>query len=74
MCLSIPGKIVTIEGTKGIVDFNGIKKTVDLGFIKQPIIGEFVLVHVGFAIQRIREDVAKEAYRLLWETNKEELS
>ena len=64
MCLAVPGKIVKLDKDKAVVDFSGLKRTVDVSFLENPMIGEFVLVHVGFAIQKIDEETAKENYRL----------
>ena len=65
MCLAIPGKIIEIQGTKAKVDFDGIQRNIDLSFIDSPKIDEYVLVHTGFAIQKIDQKIAEENYRLL---------
>ncbi len=67
MCLGVPGKLVKIIGTKGIVSFGGAKREVDLSLIEKPIIGEYVIVHAGFAIEKLDEFEAKETIRLLRE-------
>ena len=63
MCLAVPGKITSIEDRDGtlmsIVDFGGIKKDVCLQYIQDAEVGQYVVVHVGFAIQRLDEDSAK---------------
>ena len=62
MCLAVPGKIISIEDRDGtlmsIVDFGGIKKDVCLQYIPDAEIGEYVVVHVGFALQRLDEESA----------------
>lgn len=68
MCLALPGKIETIEGKKAVVNFGGIKRRVDLSFLEDAVADEWVLVHVGFALQKIDEASAHEAYRLLADT------
>lgn len=73
MCLAIPGKVTSIEGKKAVVDFGGVSRKVDLSFLDDTVVGDWVLVHVGFAIQRVEEDIARESYHLLAETRKEEL-
>jgi len=73
MCLAIPGKIKKIEGKKATVDFDGIRRTVDLSFLQDAHQEDWVLVHVGFAIQKVEEETARETYRLLAEVNKKEL-
>ena len=74
MCLSIPGKILSITGSKANVDFDGIKRVADISLLDNCKVGEYVLVHVGFAIQKIDEDIAKEAYRLLDKSDLDELN
>ncbi len=73
MCLAIPGKIESINEKKAVVNFNGIKRKADLSFLTDAQIGDWVLVHVGFAIQKVQEDVAHETYRLLHDSRREEL-
>ena len=62
MCLAVPGKIISIEDRDGtlmsIVDFGGIKKDVCLQYIPDAEVGEYVVVHVGFALQRLDEESA----------------
>ncbi len=72
MCLAMPGKIEKIEGKKAKVDFRGVKRTVDLSFLEDGKSGDWVLVHVGFAIQKIDKESAQETYRLLDHLNKQE--
>jgi len=64
MCLAIPGKIVKIEGDNAVIDYDGIKKKANISFIDCKL-GDYVLVHVGFAIQTVDEKRAKENYKLL---------
>jgi len=74
MCLAIPGKITEIKkDKKAVVDFGGVKRSVDTTFIEKPAVGEYVLVHVGCAIQKVEEAAAKETYRLLYEIRREDL-
>jgi hydrogenase expression/formation protein HypC len=62
MCLAIPGKIISIEERDGtlmsVVDFGGVKKDVCLQYIPDAGVGQYVVVHVGFAIQRLDEESA----------------
>jgi len=71
MCLGVPGKIVEIVETSGLlmgkVDFGGIVKEACLAYLDYPQVGEFVLVHVGFALQKIDEVVALETLQTLRE-------
>ena len=66
MCLAVPGKIESIEGTdpifrSGKVNFGGILKNINLAYVPDAKVGDYVLVHVGFAIARIDENAAREA-------------
>lgn len=61
MCLGVPGRIVSIEGTTAVVDFWGVRRKVALDVVDSEVtVGDHVLVHVGFAIRRISpEDLAE---------------
>ena len=76
MCLAIPGQVVAIEGTNaassdepmmGIVSFGGIQKRVCLEWVPDVAVGQYVVVHVGFAISKIDEEEARETLRLFQE-------
>lgn len=65
MCLAIPGKIIEIDPSEdeifrsGKVSFDGIQREVNLSMVPEARIGDYVLVHVGVALQRIDEEEAK---------------
>ena len=70
MCLAVPGKIVSIEGDDpvfrtGRVDFAGVIKQVNLAYVPDAGVGDYVLVHVGFAINTIDEQEANEVFEYL---------
>lgn len=71
MCLSIPGKLIEIVAELdatfriGKVDFDGIKKDVNLTMVPDAKINDYVLVHVGAAISIINEEQAKETFELI---------
>jgi len=70
MCLAVPGKLVSVTGEDpllrmGTVDFGGIKKDVNLSFVPEANIGDYVLVHVGFALNTIDEDEANRVFQYL---------
>jgi hydrogenase expression/formation protein HypC len=70
MCLAVPGKVLNVVGDdlafrSGSVDFCGIRKTVNLAFTPEVQPGDFVLVHVGFAISRIDAEEAARAFKYL---------
>jgi hydrogenase expression/formation protein HypC len=58
MCLAIPGKIINIEGTTSYVEFGSIKRKVDLRLLSDVAIGDYVMVHAGFAIEKLDKEEA----------------
>ncbi len=71
MCLAIPGKVLQIdsdmEPMMGKVSFGGVVKRVCLDWVPDIAIGEYVIVHVGFAISKVNEEEALETLRLFQE-------
>jgi len=67
MCLAIPSKIVKIKDNMGVIDVEGVQKEVSLLLIEDPRIGDYVIVHAGFAIQKIDEAEANESLKILRE-------
>ncbi len=59
MCIAIPGKITSIDGTKAKVDFKGNSVDVHIGLI-EPQIGDYVLVHAGCALEIMKKEQAEE--------------
>jgi hydrogenase expression/formation protein HypC len=68
MCLGIPGRVTAIyeqDGARmGKVDFNGIVKEVCLAYLPDIVVGDYTIVHVGFAITRLDEESARETLEL----------
>ena len=71
MCLGIPGKIVEIYEANGLrmgrIDFSGVTREACLEYLPEAAIGDYALVHVGFAISLVGEDEALESLRLIRE-------
>jgi hydrogenase expression/formation protein HypC len=70
MCLAIPGRVVElIEGlsNQAVVEVTGVRRRVDLGLLQDdmPVPGDWVLIHVGFAMSKISEQGAEEQMRML---------
>lgn len=67
MCLAVPGRIVEITDSGGVrmgrLDFGGIQKQVCLAYLPDAVIGDYAIVHVGFAISRVDEASAQETLR-----------
>ncbi|HVO82490.1 MAG TPA: HypC/HybG/HupF family hydrogenase formation chaperone [Terriglobales bacterium] len=71
MCLAIPGKVLNINDLEGVrvarVQFGGIVRQVRLDFVPEAVVGDYVMVHVGFAISRVDTEEAERTYKLLEE-------
>lgn len=71
MCLAIPGKLLEVQGPEdlptGLVEFGGITKEVSLVYVPEAKPGEYVLVHVGFALSIIDEEEARRVFDYLQE-------
>ena len=67
MCLAVPSKIIEINDDMGIVDVDGVKREVGLHLIESPRVGDYVIVHAGFAINKIDEDEALETLKVFRE-------
>jgi hydrogenase expression/formation protein HypC len=74
MCLAVPGQVVSVEGSQANVDFGGVLRKVNVSLVDARV-GEWVVVHAGFAIEKMDEEEAKETLRLWGEMlDQEELS
>lgn len=70
MCLGVPGKVLEIRENElgmsmGSVDFGGITKEVCLAYVPEVEVGEYVIVHVGFALHKVSEEEAQEVFETL---------
>jgi hydrogenase expression/formation protein HypC len=69
MCLGIPGKVIEIHEVAGLqmgrVDFGGVRKEACLAYVPEVQLGDYVIVHVGFAISRVDEDEAMKTLEIL---------
>ncbi len=69
MCLAIPGKVLSKEERSGVllgrVDFGGITREIQLDFVPEVEVGEYVIVHVGFALSRLDAEEAARTLELL---------
>ncbi len=67
MCLAIPAKILKIEDNLAQVDMAGVRRQADIRMVSNVRVGEYILIHAGFAIEKIGEKEAKETLQLLRE-------
>ena len=70
MCLAIPGKIVSVSGNDplermGKIDFGGILKEASLAYVPDARVGDYVIVHVGFALSKVDKAEAKKVFEYL---------
>ena len=65
MCLSVPAKIVQVESNRAKAEVGGLLREISIDLCPEVVVGEFVLIHAGFAIQRLDEKEAKETLDLL---------
>jgi hydrogenase expression/formation protein HypC len=69
MCLGIPGKVIEVRDEAGLrmgrVDFGGVRKEACLAYVPEVELGDYVIVHVGFAISRVDEEEALRTLELL---------
>ncbi len=77
MCLAIPGKIVELldeDRDTAVIDVLGVRRRIDLGLLADdpPILGDWVLIHVGFAMSKISEVDALDQLRMLTELGEQD--
>ena len=60
MCLAVPLKLIEIDGKEAVGDAMGVRRRIRVDFIPEPKIGDYVIVHAGFAIERLSEQQALE--------------
>ena len=73
MCLAVPGKVLSIEGEElertGKVSFGGVVKPINLAYVPEAQVGDYVIVHVGFAISKLDAEEAEKTLEYLREIN-----
>lgn len=70
MCLATPGKILSIKDNQAIVDFDGLEKEVNIDLVRGVEVGDFLIVHAGFAIQKISSEDASDVLKIYEESKK----
>jgi len=65
MCLSVPMRVTEIQGHSGQADIGGVSRHIDLRFLEDVSIGDYVIVHAGFALQKLDPREAEETLALL---------
>ncbi len=68
MCIAFPGKIVSIDDNRAVIDIEGTRRETFLDLIdEQVVVGDYVICHAGFAIHKVDEEIAQEKLALLRE-------
>ncbi len=66
MCLAIPAVVVELlDGDSAVVDLDGVRKQVSLALVEHIAVGDYVIIHVGFALQRLNVDEAEQTLALM---------
>jgi hydrogenase expression/formation protein HypC len=65
MCLAIPSKVIELHGTKGKVEFGGVIREVSFVLLEGVGVGDYVLIHAGYAMERVNEEEARETLELM---------
>ncbi|MDH4122607.1 MAG: HypC/HybG/HupF family hydrogenase formation chaperone [Thermoplasmata archaeon] len=74
MCLAIPAKILEINGDHAKVDYGGNFREVNISLVEDPKVGEYVIVHAGYAIQMLDAEEAEETLELFRQLLSQDLS
>ncbi len=67
MCLAVPMKVIRVEKDEGLVELGGVRRKVNMGLLDDIKVGEYVIVHAGFAIQKMEEKEAEETLSIFRE-------
>lgn len=73
MCLAVPGKVLSIENNKGVIEIGNMRREVFMHLLPDVKVGEYVLVHAGCAMQTIDEEEAKKTLELIKELAEDEI-
>jgi len=73
MCLGVPMQVITIDGSDIVAEIDGVRREASLMILDDPVeVGDFVIVHAGFAISKLDEEDARETLALMREAFKPE--
>ena len=65
MCYAIPAKIIEINGDAATVDYGGVIKKINLSLIDMPAVDDYILIHAGFAIEKLDRKSAEESLKII---------
>lgn len=64
MCLAVPAQVTEISGDEAVLDYGGVKRKANISMLSDVMVGDYVLVHVGYAISKLDEDEASKTLEL----------
>lgn len=67
MCVAVPMKVVVIEGLQATAEVDGVRREVNLHLLPKVVVGDYILVHAGYAIERLDPQAAQETLELIRE-------
>jgi hydrogenase expression/formation protein HypC len=65
MCLAVPAKILSIDGASAVIDLAGTQREASLALLEDAAVGDWVIIHAGFAIEKLTEEDAQQTFELL---------
>ena len=68
MCLAIPMKVVKVDKNEAVVESGGLRRTANMSFLKGVKKGDYILIHAGFAIEKVNTKEAKKTLKLIAES------
>jgi len=73
MCLAVPGKVLSIEDNKGVIEIGNMRREVFMHLLPDAKVGDYVLIHAGCAMETIDEEEAKKTLELIKELTEDEI-
>jgi len=70
ICLGVPAKVLEIHGEKALVDFGGVTREAFITLLDDVKIGDYVMIHTGYAIEKLKPEEAEEILKMLKEVSK----
>jgi hydrogenase expression/formation protein HypC len=67
MCLAVPAKILSINGDIAVIELGGTQREASVMLLENPSVGDWVILHAGFAIEKLSEEDAQQTFALLRE-------
>ncbi|MFH1448025.1 MAG: HypC/HybG/HupF family hydrogenase formation chaperone [Candidatus Micrarchaeota archaeon] len=67
MCYAIPARILKVEGDNATVDYGGVRKKANISLMDEVAVGDYILIHAGFAIEKLEKKSAEESLQLIRE-------